>query len=134
MTNLTYYRYFQPNPDIVNDKGDCAIRALCAATDEDWLSVFDDLVVLARKHYTILNDMDVLAEYLEARGFTPCKVSVKKGTKRPTMRDLIRKYPGYIIVGRCSKHIMCATKGKVKDSWDSSLRPLYKYWIKPETL
>lgn len=133
MANYKYFQYFQPNPDPATNRGDCVIRAFCAACQEDWLAIFDELVILARKRYTILNDMDVVKEFLDNHGFTPCTISVRNGKKRPTMQTLIKQYPNHIIIGRCSKHIICARGGKVRDLWDSSQRPLYKYWIKQES-
>ena len=130
MTNYKYYKYFQPNPDSAKEKDDCVIRALCIATGKTWLQVFDELVPIARRTFDVIESIDVVVTYLEKQHFTVCKVSVKKGQKRPTMQKLIRDYPNKIIVGQCANHVMCAKDGKVMDIWDSSDRPLYRYWIK----
>lgn len=132
MTNYKYFRFYQPNPDKTKDKGDCAIRALCAATGKSWLDVFDALVASARKRFCLPNDMDNIAGFLETEGFTPCNIHPKKGQKRPTMKDLLKRHPNTVLVGRCAHHVLCARDGKVMDTWDSSERPLYKYWIKNE--
>lgn len=130
MANYKYFRYFNPNPSL-KEKGDCIIRALCAACDKDWITVYDSVVYMARKQYTMPDDMDIVKQFLEEEGFVPYKVTVKKGSRRPTMQKLIREYPGKTIVGQCASHIMCAKNGKVMDLWDSSDRPLYRYWVKP---
>ena len=130
MTNYKYYHFFQPNPEPSKRKGDCVIRALCVATDQDWLTVFDEIVQIARKQFDIINGNNVYPEYLKKYGFTEYKVTNKKGTKRPTMKSLIKQYPDKIIVGHCSKHVTCAKNGKVYDTWDTTERPLYKYWVK----
>lgn len=128
-----YYEFFEPNPSVAmgqKGKGDCTIRALCAATGKTWLEVFDELVKIARERFDEVNALTVVIEYAERLGFMPCKVTVKKGTKRPTMKTLIQKYPGKIIIGQCAGHMMCAVGGVVRDRWDSSEKPLYKYWVK----
>lgn len=130
-----YFRYFNPNPSKSDRMNDCSIRALCVALDEDWLTVFDELAGIARCHYTMLNDMENIVSVLEAHGFAPYKIVAKKGVRRPTMQDLIKQYPNKIIFGHCrsyGSHVMCARKGLVMDTWDSSARPLYKYWMKDE--
>ena len=132
MTNYKYFQYFQPNPDKTKNKGDCTIRALCAATNKDWVTVFDSLVYMARKQYDMPNSMDVVIGFLEAEGFVKQTISVKKGQHRPTMQTLIKKHPKTILFGRCAHHVNCAKGGKVLDLWDTSEMPLYAYWIKPE--
>ena len=132
MTNYKYYHYFNPNPKSVKEGEDCTIRALCAATGKSWLEIFDAMAVIARRNYDIIACMDTVSEFLDEHGFTACKISVKRGQKRPTMQTLIRQHPNMIIVGECAHHVMCARGGKVLDRWDSSTRPLYKYWIKEE--
>lgn len=132
MTTYKYFRYFQPNPDKVKEKDDCVIRALCAATGKTWEQVFDELVILARKNHDVIESIDIVLEYLEKQNFTLCKVNVKKGKKRPTMQKIIRENPGYTLVGQCANHVMAAKGGLVMDLWDSSDRPLYRYWMKPE--
>jgi len=132
MANYKYFHYFQPNPDKTKEKGDCAIRTLCAATDKDWLTIYDKLTAIGREIYDVPISMDAIAIFLENENFTPYKISLKKGQKRPTMQTLIKKYPRKIIVGRSTHHISCARNGKVMDLWDSSSRPLYKYWLKNE--
>ena len=127
-----YFYYFNPNPIKTRETGDCSIRSLCVATNKSWLDVYDKLASIGRKNFTVMSDMGNIKEFLEDEGFTPCKVTVKKGSRRPTMRELIKQYPGKIIFGQCSSHVMCARNGKVMDIWDSSLRPLYKYWLKEE--
>lgn len=132
MTNYKYFSYFNPNPDPVKDAGDCTIRAMCAATGESWLEVFDEMAMIARRNFNIIAEMETVGDFLDNHGFTPCKVTIKRGQKRPTMQTLIRQFPGKIIVGQSAHHVLCARKGKVLDRWDSSQRPLYKYWLKDE--
>ena len=133
MANYRYFEYFNPNPQPAKERGDCSIRSICAATGLSWMEVFDEMVEVARKNYDVLESMDTIIEVIENHGFIPYKVTVKRGSRRPTMQELIRKYPGKIIYGQCANHVMCARGGKVRDIWDSSERPLYKYWLKEDT-
>ena len=129
MTDYRYYQYYQPNPDPAKAKGDCVIRALCAATESEWIDVFDQLTYIARNTYDIPNGKDCFTTFLANHQFTQYKVTNKKGTKRPTMKSLIKQYPDKIIVGHCSHHLTCARDGKVRDTWDTTEKPLYSYWM-----
>lgn len=46
----TRYKYYQPNEKDVKDQyGDCVVRSLAKVRNADWLTIYDELVPIARK-------------------------------------------------------------------------------------
>lgn len=123
-----YYEFFNANPT-GKEIGDCSIRAVAVALNKSWLESFDLLAAKAREMYYEMSEPEVMAEVLKDHGFEQKKVSVKRGTKRPTLVKLIKENPDSVIVGQIANHFAAARNGKVKDLWNSSERALYRYWI-----
>lgn len=125
-----FYQYYNANPKGL-ETGDCSVRCLATALNISWDEAVDLACAVAHETKIEPFGRKMVEIVLERNGFTPMKIKLEKG-KRPTMKTLLPKYDGYIIVGRIAHHVMCAKCGKVKDIWNSSERPLYKYWIKKE--
>ena len=126
-----FYEFYNANPKGKRAE-DCGIRMLSLALGISWDETVDLLVPKAHKYKDAPESTKCIVAVLEEHGFIPMKVDVRKGFGRPTMCHIIKERPGYIIVGLCAHHFTCAKDGKVRDIWDSSTRPLYKYWIKKE--
>lgn len=126
-----FYEFFNANPT-GKEVGDCAIRCVAVALNVKWEEAFDLLAVKAKSLYCEMSEAEAVNEVLKDHGFAAMKVSVKKGTKRPTLTELIKKHPDYIIAGQIANHFASVRGGKVRDLWNSSERSLYKYWIKKE--
>ena len=124
-----YFEPYQPNPT-GKTCGDCSIRCIAVAMDKTWEEAFDLLSAKAREMYYEMSEPAVVSEVLKENGFTEMKVSVVKGKKRPTMVELIKANHGRTIVGQVAHHWSASRDGKVRDLWNSSERPLYKYWVK----
>ena len=124
-----FYQFFNANPT-GKEIGDCSIRAVAVALNKSWLESFDLLATKAREMYYEMSEPEVMAEVLKDNGFEQKKVSVKRGTKRPTLSKLIKENHGRIIVGQIANHFAATRDGKVRDLWNSSERSLYKYWVK----
>lgn len=135
ITNYTkatkYYQFFNANPT-GEEVGDCSVRCVAVALNVSWLEAYDMMAAKAREMYRIMNEPPVVGAVLKDNGFKEMKVSVKKGSKRPTLMQLIKGNPNSIIVGQIASHFATARGGKVRDLWNSSERSLYRYWIKGE--
>ena len=125
-----YFEYYNANPK-GKRTGDCSVRCIATALGITWDEAVDLVCEMAHKIKVEPFGRKMVGRVLEEHGFMPMKIELKDG-KRPTMKTLLQKYKGYIIVGVIAGHEMCARGGKVKDIWNSSERPLYKYWIKKE--
>lgn len=123
-----FYEFYNCNPKGL-ETGDCSVRCLATALGITWDEAVDMTCKVAHETGLAPFDREMVALILERNGFVPMKIKLENG-KRPTMRTLLPKYQGHIIVGKIAHHIMCAKDGKVRDIWNSSERPLYKYWVK----
>lgn len=125
-----FFEYHNENPK-GKHTGDCSVRCLATALGITWDEAVDVACEMAHRTKIEPFGRQMTGRVLEEHGFISMKIELENG-RRPTMKTLLKKYKGYIIVGLIAGHEMCARNGKVKDIWDSSERPLYKYWIKKE--
>lgn len=129
-----YFVYQNPNPKELWT-GDCTVRCVSIALNISWEEAYELLVEEGKRLYTVMSNMDCVEEVLKKNGFIRIPISVRKGQKRPTMRKLLAKpeYKNCVLVGRATHHVMTARDGKVRDTWNSSERPLYKFYCKAQT-
>lgn len=110
--------------------GDCAIRAVAAATGLDW---DDAYIALANAGLTLkcaMNDIDAIDLVLRDRGFELGKIRIQKGDKRPTVEEFASEHPDLICVLRVANHLVACGQGNYVDTWDSGSCAVYKYWYK----
>jgi len=121
------FQYFQPN---IHKCGDCHIRAVCAATGQDWLEVFDGLYKVAREMRYPLGSTESIEEYLKNYGFTWVPIKPKRGSSRPTVSEFAKSHAKDRYVLRVSNHVVGAYGGHYHDIWDCGDKSLYGYWEK----
>ena len=123
-------RYFNPNP-AKHEVGDCVVRALCAATGDDWDHVFADLAKIGFCLTCMPNDKMAYQKYLIDRGWTRTPVSNRKGSRRPTVDEMAkRSKDGTVYVCEVAHHLVTVSDGASLDLWDSGSASLYGYWTK----
>lgn len=123
--------YIKENLNPVGKKtGDCVIRAIAKAENRHWLSVFDELTMLARQNYTLPNDMDCCNIYLGAKYQTiPIMHKVRGKNKRYTVNELAKKYSKNTLIIRVAGHTAVAVNGDYYDIWDCGESCSYKAWV-----
>lgn len=128
----TRNKYYNPNPQKREDVGDCVVRALCKATEQDWDTVFKGLCEIAFEQKAMPNSDTVWKEYISQRGFEYRKLTIKKGDKRPTPQTFSAKNREgtYILV--VAGHLVCSKDGYYYDFWDCGSKAMYGYWEKVE--
>lgn len=129
----TRNKYFNPNPKKREDASDCVVRALCKATGKDWDTVFNELVEIAFELKVMPNSDDAYKVYLErSKDFKEHKISIKKGSKRPTVQSFAEKHKKGTFVLRVANHLVTVKDGYFYDTWDCGIKSVYKYWEKIE--
>lgn len=119
-------KYYNPNP-FGAKVGDCVIRAISAATQQDWDSTYTGLTFQG----FVLKDMPssnyVWGEYLRSKGFerahipNSCPVCY-------TVDDFADDHPNGCYVLGTGTHAVAVISGEVWDSWDSRGEvPIYFY-------
>ena len=108
---------FNPNPR-GSSVGDCAVRAVAAATGRSWEQTY---IALALTGYAI-GDMPsanrTWGAYLQKQGYKRRMVEADCTTCY-TVADFAREYPRGVYVLGCSGHVLTVIDGEWWDSWDS---------------
>lgn len=115
-----------PNPAKKN-VGDCVVRAVCVATDQPWLKVYDAICDTGGEEYDMPSADAVWGLYLYRKGFEPF-ILPTKCPQCVTVKAFCRMYPrGTYIIGTGS-HAVCVIDGNYYDSWDSGDQIASYYW------
>ena len=113
-------RYFNPNPYGAK-VGDCVIRAICAATGQDWETTY---TAVALQGY-VLGDMPssnyVWGEYLRSKGFEK-EYLPKQCPLCYTVGEFADSHPDGVYVIGTGDHAVAVIQGEVWDNWDSRNR------------
>lgn len=133
------YSYFNPNPNAKTFKSgkpkswhiqDDVVRAICKIFDKSWIESYEMLDEIAKKHFTTINDKNVIDELLSHKyGFkyhTYGKPQI--GEKRPVIADFIKEHNKgkYIIYLR--DYYVAIINGVVYDIKDLTDEAIYSYW------
>ena len=127
--NTKYFQFTNPHPK-GEEIGDCHVRSIAIALGVTWIEAYDMLCNKGREIFSVIDTVETVSGVLKEHGFREMKLAVKKGKKRKTLIDLIKENPDSVIVGQIAHHWATARDNKVRDTWNSSEKPLYKYWIK----
>lgn len=123
-------RYISYNPNPARNRvGDCTVRAISRAMDQDWEQTYAGLTAYG----FMLSDMPsanyVWGAYLRHNGFRKYIVD-DHGQDVYTVEDFCRDNPAGTFVLCIDGHVVCVVDGNYYDSWDSGGEiPIY-YWSK----
>jgi len=129
-------RYFENWKEYnINPKGkrtgDCAIRAVAAATGLGWDKAYKGLSDAGFVCKTAMNDIEAIEYFLvHDLGWKVGTVKVPKGSKRPQVHEFAANNPNIAAVLRVAHHITCCAMGRYVDIWDCGDCAVYKYWYK----
>ena len=127
---MEYWEKLNLNP--ANHRvGDCVIRAISKALDQDWGTIYAGLTAYG----FILSDMPnanwVWGAYLEDKGFRQNIIN-RHGKRIYTVSDFCHDNPRGTYILAIEGHVVCVMNGRYYDSWDSGREiPLY-YWERSE--
>lgn len=126
------YVYYQPNKkDLKDEFGDCQIRALAKALDCSWLEAFDRAIEICRPEQAtnvFSAPVAVRKRMLDKLGFDYRTISVKKGSKRPTVDSFAKDHPEGTYICGVAHHEVAVVDGKYYDTWDSGGYSVYGYF------
>ena len=111
--------------------GDCVIRAISTALDEEWESVYVELADKGLELGDMPSSNHVWGSYLMDRGFTR-EVIPNTCPDCYTAEDFANDHPDGVFVLGFGGHTCTCKDGCVFDSWDSTeLSPQF-YWYRKE--
>ncbi len=107
--------------------GDCSVRAIAAALNEDWDTTFLRLVIEAFKVKDMPSANSVWGAVLRQNGFTRKLIEEAK-CDCYTVSDFAKEHPHGTYVLALSSHVVAVVDGEYLDTWDSGDEvPIY-YW------
>ena len=120
-------KYYNPNP-YGSKVGDCVVRAISAATGQDWDTTFTGLAFQAFALKDMPSSNYVWGEYLRSRGFQRHAIP-NTCPACYTVADFADDHPHGVYVLGTGQHAVCvADGGIVYDNWDSRNEvPIYYY-------
>ena len=120
------YQYYQNNPS-GKDLGDCVVRAVSLATDENWQKTY---IALALQGF-LLSDMPnsdaVWGAYLRNSGFLRHSIP-NTCPDCYTIADFANDHPSGVFVLGTGSHAVAIINGNYMDAWDSGSEvPVFYY-------
>lgn len=120
------YVEYNPNPK-QKRVGDCVIRAICKATEQEWEKVYIQLCLQGLKMSDMPSSNSVWGSYLKSRGFLQVTIP-NTCPDCYTIKDFCEEHPQGVYVLGTGNHACCIKDGCLYDAWDSSQEtPVYYF-------
>lgn len=117
---------YNPNP-ILNHVGDCTVRAISKALDQDWETTYTGLILEGFCLCDMPSANHVWGAYLKRHGFRR-NVIPDTCPECYTVADFAAEHPKGTYILAISGHVVCVRDGDWYDTWQSGEEiPLY-YW------
>lgn len=120
------FRQYNPNP-AQSRVGDCVIRAISMATDQDWERTYVDLALQGLIMHDMPSSDSVWGQYLRGKGFVKNAIP----TNCPecyTVEQFCADHPHGVYVVKVDSHVVAVSEGDIYDTWDSSAESPIYYW------
>lgn len=123
------YVFYNPNPK--NQRvGDCVIRAIGKATDQNWVDAYIALCSEGLIFKDLPSSNYVWGMYLKKNGYEEYMVS-SVCPNCTTVSEFAKTHPKGRYVLACQNHTVCVDSGNWYDSWDSGSE-IVLYFYKKE--
>ena len=120
------YINYNPNPK-QKRVGDCVIRAICKATDQDWDDVYTQICLEGLMMCDMPSINPVWGSYLRKRGFEQVMIP-NTCPNCYTIADFCNDHPDGVYVVGTGTHVVCVKSGDVYDAWNSLMEtPVYYF-------
>lgn len=119
---------YNPNPAGIR-AGDCTVRAITIATDEDWNTAYCGITMEGLMMKDMPSSNKVWGSYLRKKGFRR-KMIPDTCPDCYTLKQFCEDHPeGMFIVG-VQNHVVAVVDGDYFDAWDSGDEsPLFYYYL-----
>lgn len=107
--------------------GDCTVRAISKATDQEWEAAYSALAVEGFLLYDMPSANHVWGAYLRRKGFRR-NIIPDTCPDCYTVEDFCRDNPKGVYILALPSHVIAVIDGDYYDTWDSGAEvPIY-YW------
>ena len=122
------WQYYNPNPSS-NLVGDCVIRALSLALNQDWDTTYLGVAMQGYEMDDMPSSNAVWGAYLRHNGFRRYIIP-NECPDCYTIADFCKDNPNGLYVLATGTHVVTAINGNYYDTWDSGKElPIY-YFVK----
>ena len=122
------FQYYNPNP-LGKLTGDCVVRAITKATNQDWDKTFIELCLQSFMMKDMPSSNAVWGAYLHNKGFKQYAVDIDC-MDCYTLIDFINYSPQGEFILATGTHVVYVKDGVYYDSWDSGNEIVTTYWKK----
>ena len=129
--NTDTFKYYNANP---KNKltGDCVIRAIATALEQDYIETYKELFEYSLKTGYMINDPKNYTKYLSNKGWITCKSPRHKDNTKFSGVEFCKKLalPKEKYIAKIgSHHITAIINCKINDIWDASYCCIGNYWV-----
>lgn len=117
---------FNENPNGIKT-GDCVIRAISTALDQDWEKTYIDLCLIGQKMGDWGNSNPVWDYYLKEKGFSR-SVIPNNCPLCYTISDFAYEHPQGTYLVATGSHVVAVIDGNYIDNYDSGELPIVYYY------
>ncbi len=123
---MSNFEYVNPNPEKKN-VGDCTVRAIALATNQEWDKVYLDLCLQGYMEHDMPSSNSVWGKYLTERGWNYYRLQ----DSCPfcyTIDNFCNDHKEGTYIVATGTHVVCVQNGKYLDAWDSGDKvPLFYF-------
>lgn len=117
---------YNPNP-ANNSVGDCTIRAISKALEQDWETTYAGLALQGFLMCDMPSANHVWGAYLRRHGFRR-HILPDTCPDCYTVEDFAAEHPNGTYILALSGHVVCVQDGEWHDTWDSGGEVPQYYW------
>lgn len=123
---MSGFHFYNANPEN-NRVGDCTVRALSKALDQEWETTFIGLMIQSLMLHDMPSANHVWGSYLKSKGFRR-HIIPDTCPDCYTVKDFCRDNPEGTYILAISGHVVTAVDGCYFDTWDSGNEVVVYYW------
>lgn len=118
------YAHYNPSP-FGKNVGDCTVRALSKALDQDWHETYFGLCIEGALRGDMPSANATWGAYLRRNGYHR-----ELAPEDVTVAEFADAHPNGSYILALSGHVVCIEDGTLYDSWDSGNEIVLYYWEK----
>lgn len=123
------FHFYNANPKN-RMTGDCEVRAISTALNEDYNRVLMEMCEMTCETGYIFNDNKGEEKYLTSKGWKKHKQPRHSDNTKYTGKEFCKEFKGTCIAHIGGNHVVCIKDGKVYDTWDSTDGCIGNYFTK----
>ena len=111
--------------------GDCVIRAISTALNQDYWKTLDEMVEVTKKTGYYMSYKNGFEAYLKSKGYEKQKMPKRPDNTRYTVEEFADELamPCYNYILNVANHLTCLKGQDLYDIWNCSRKSVGNYWI-----